>query len=1294
MPQELRQVNGRWEVVGELTGGDLVPFVKPPSQQGGSSRRGRERPRPALKKIGERAVLNGRPVVWAGDRYGWQSEASYQKLSMGLGLLPDLIGAGAINLRRRLERDPIGTANRFLNPWFGARQGLLGVAGAADNVARFGESMRQRHVEKRPQADLSTGAGPLLDRAIDTVYRGLGATPPSQMSPSQRQQDQANRSVTLNVGVGLIPGAGLGVAGAQTVAGMAVRGGSAWALNEVVTNYLDDNTGGHVGHMLEAITGIKTPFNFQPGTADMVDAGNAALLPNMAASAALGSLAGAGAGLLRNTSRRLRSGRAASERERARAELDSDGLTQPAPDGRRALAPPDPAAEWAARDFSAWEGRPAAAATAAPEPPGPSPAQAGPSREMEAGGPVQPGELPAPADPAIDPWEIEYDPSLPELDTLKLQLEELNDNELIQVLQGQDPVVESVNALLETRPAIEPDPMLRTELVAMPQDRLSEMWMQGAGGLEPWRQRIDALDGDQLRSLAHPDNSPDLFARIQQLGGGEWEELTKKDILDGLRSMADEDGMVVIPDRLTAQTWALTDELQVDPARFQYKGGTNDAGEQVGASLSGASRWDPNSEGVIEVWRDPADGQLYVVNGHNRAGLARRLGVPSVPVKEIVTSTPESARAIGAIGNINSGAGNAFDAAKFIRDSGLQDEAALRRAGIQLNSGWGKQGLALSKLPDDIFNAAVSEQIKLRQAVMIGETGLDPESMRSAYRYILQQGVDNVREGQLREVLDMARSAPKASGDQGGLFAGTEWAQVFNEGMLAKADLAAAVRSMLSSDRKLFGTVGRQAGRIAKVGEVDAGAARELSGEAARALNIFDTVKYQEGPVGDLLNEGAQRVVAGEQPKAVAQGIKNRLAAAIREAMGKGAGPAEDVVQADLMARPAADPPAGPELDPETQALLDEMTEIVTSMGEQAGKQAETARRLLEASAGIEDVDGARAADQIVPSPRLTAAERRAAQNQAMRRAVDAEEVRPPETPIPQLPEPPREPGAAVPPAGEVLAPGSREAQALADEMRLAGEYARSDAMDGWDQEQLLRDAYGYEGRTFEEKKQLGMVEGWDPDRPDAAIDPEVLPPADRQPRISDMLRATMRAMAESDARLYRGVGEATGRIRDILDSVDAPAPLAKPARPERMQLGPAAEQPPFQLPPELSRSAPRYGRATIEFKSDLDRTAYILFNDSQKPSKAAPKFRAAVEAAGLDVKAVVAHGKQVKAAVKAATGGGAAPKTATEIKLPAQPWGTAAPPTKTEQARLAQQIEANEAKIRDIEQRAAEEGC
>lgn len=94
-----------------------------------------------------------------------------------------------------------------------------------------------------------------------------------------------------------------------------------------------------------------------------------------------------------------------------------------------------------------------------------------------------------------------------------------------------------------------------------------------------------------------------------------------------------------------------------------------------------------------------------------------------------------------------------------------------------------------------------------------------------------------------------------------------------------------------------------------------------------------------------------------------------------------------------------------------------------------------------------------------------------------------------------------------------------------------------------------------------------------------------------------------------------------------------------------------------FVLPRELSRSAPRYGMATVSFSSDLDRAAYVLANDAIKPSKAAPKFRAAVEAAGLSVSEVVEHGKKVKAAIKQEAGGGAAPRGEVDIRLPEIPF-------------------------------------
>jgi hypothetical protein len=1212
----MRKVNGRWVVVGGQTSADLVPFVRPSAGGGGGGGRGKPKPRPAQKKLGEQAVLNGKTVVWAGDRYGWQSPGSYQKLTNGLQLLPDFIGSGLLSFGQQLRSRPLQTVNRLINPLMGARQGALGVIGAADNAARAGNALYQRHVEKKPQADAAGGAAPVLDRLVDTAYQALGATPPSQMSPRQRDRDMLNRSVTLNVGLGAVAPLRFGALGAQTLAGGVVRGGAAWATNEVLSNYLDDNTQGHMGHLLEAATGIRTPFNFEPGTRDLVDSANASLIPNALAGLGLGAAAGAAGAGFRNIRRRTAAGRTAERQLQARGDLDADGLTQKAEDGSRAFTPQEQQPAPDATPMEAWQQAnaemerrlgmqaeaDAPAAAAAPEAPAAPPAAAIPSMPADAPfGKTQPQELPT-ANAEVDPWDIDYDPALPEADVVKVQLDELDDAELVQLVSGSEPVVEGINTALETRPDAELNPNLRVDAVAVPTDRLSNLYMEGSGELEPWRKAIDALDDVQLRSLASPANSPELFSKVQELTGGEWEQFTKRDILDGIRALSDEDGLTVVTNRLTGQEWVRTSEIDAEPETFQYKDGVNAQGEQIGQSLTGATQWDPISEGVLEVWRSPVDGRLKVVNGHNRLALANRLGVPSVPVREIVATTPESARAQGAIANINAGQGTPFDAAKFIRGTNIKDEKGLRAAGLQVDSGYGKQGLALSKLPDDVLQAAVNDQIKLRQAVLIGESGLDEESMRSAYRYVVQKGRDEVREGALREMLDMAKSAPKVSADQPDIFKGTEWAQTFNEGMLAKGELAAAARSMLASDRRFFGGMGskRNTGRIEMVGAVDQSAAKDIGSEATRALAIFDLIKYQTGPVSTLLDEGAARIVAGEKASAVAQQIKNRLAASIKEAMGKDpAGAAEDVIQEDMLAAaaPAADAPMAP--------------------------------------------------------PKLTAAERRELQKQAMQKAIANGEVRPPVTPIPELPEPAsaRLTEAAADLEAQGAVPGSKAAQALADELRLATEHAKNDANTAWVQEEALRDAVGYEEYTFEQKKDLGLVEGWDDDTPLLPDSQEIIN------ELTDMagsLGDSARKSAQNAQRMYEQVAgiEDFETGRPVVDRI-----VPGPTRPVPLRLTQAAEQPEFQLPAELSKSQPRYGRGTITFQSDLDRAAYVLANDAVKPSKAAPKFRAALEAAGMDIAEVVAHGKQVKAAIKQAAGGGAAPQKAMEINLPPQPW-------------------------------------
>jgi hypothetical protein len=1152
MPQELKQVNGRWVVTGAQQSSDLAPTGKAGFKPAAPKPQARPAPR------AQAAPARRAPRPW------WSK------------LINDI--------QYEVKASPIGALNTQLN---------LGVAGAGDNLARMAYSLAQRHVQKKPKADPSSGrVGNLLDQLVDHQYRRLGAKPPSQMSQAERGVDQMRRSVVGNLLVApLTPG--FGFASATTTAGQMLRGGAAFAFNEALSTIVDDSTGGNIVNMINP----KLPLAVNVGVDDMVDAYVKSIIPNAATSLAVGGAVGGAASMFKNIRRNTRAHRAVQQEVRQRAKQESMGVLQKdeadgldfTPQAKQPAQPaPAPEPTFQEANAAMEERLGMRQPQAAPEPaaaaPEPAPIPTIENATTEDFGKAQAAELPD-ADPSIDYWD--YDPDLPESTALGKTLEELSDNELQTVLSTPDaPVVERVNQTIEARAGVEPRPPVAAQMVMAPTDRLADDY------LETVTRKLGAREDYELRPLFDPEVNPGLWQRAQALTGvDDAAQLSKADMLDSLNAMA-ADGQAPIVNRMMGGQMLPTGEVQAAPLVFQYKGGVNDAGEQIGNSLEGLERWDPNAEGILQVWRDVKGeigkpGIVYVVNGHNRLAAAKRLGIPSIRVEYLDAPTAAEARLQGAISNVSDGKGTVFDAAKLAREYGINDPAQLKAMGKPGASGFWKEGIALGRLPEDVFTAAVNGQLgeTVRKAVIIGESGANEETMRSAYRYLVQQGPDNVKEGTLREMLAMAQSSPAASssgGRQKVLFEGTEWEQSFNEGMLAKADLAAAVRQMLSKEKKLFGTVGRQAGQIERVGQVDAAAAKDISGEASRALTIFDELKYMAGPVGDLLNEGTQRILAGESAAQVAKGIKNRLAASIAEAMGKEVAPAVDVVQEDMFAA------------------------------------------------------ATRAAEPI----ELTPDERLAAEAQLLQQAAANGEIRPPTAPIPDLPEPAQ---VRLDSLDEAKLP-----QATADEIRLAVEHKQSDAALAFEQQQALRDGTEYEALTFDEKKDLGLAADLD-----EAITPEVLPPESKTP-IADAFGATLRAMAESDARLFREIDQLTQTTRRAIDELAGPAAPARPVRPEPLRLTASAEQPEFVLPKELSKAAPRYGRATIRFESDLDRTAYVLANDAVKPSKAAGKFREALEAAGMDVAEVTAHGKKVKAALKQAARG----LTPGEpIQLPAQPW-------------------------------------
>jgi hypothetical protein len=1084
------------------------------------------------RPIGSRAVLKGRPVVWAGPDWRWQSAKSFQRLQSSgrLNRSPFADPIGAIRnevkwltrgVRDTNRRNPQGFGKRASQAVVGAIPGLnvlnvlptvagqtgrnLNAAltvGAMENAAKLGIAVAQK-VRGRQANPESSRAGSVVEQISAAGYRLLGATPPGQQNEFERGLDAVGRSTgTAIAGTAVaakaIPAVGVGLTGAVATGGLRLAAG------EALSTLADDNRGGNLVNVGEAATGRDLPLAVDVGQDDWIVSGLKSIVPNAVPGLLLSGI-GEGLSGFRGTRRYLSSRRKVAEVTDARAKLEQAGITETDPAtgatswraaeadaqaqidqwvsrGQEPAGPaPDPWATPAAQGTEAMPAGPIA--PAAGREVEPDPWTATPARGPEA----EPAAPAAAADEVggeletegieIDPADMVYDPDLPEADVVFNLVRELDDEQLQALAAQPGPVVPQLDQMLAARDAMPIRPELQQGRVMAPGGSIADR-LGPDGQPLAYEQTLEAMPMETLRSVAAPENSPELAQLISDTTGREFEEFTKADIIEGLSLYQERTGQSLLV-RDWNQGMRGTDEIVADPERFQFKQGTNEQGEQLGNILAGVDRWDTNAEGVIGVWTDPTDGRTFVVDGHNRLARAKQLGIPTVPVRELPAATAQEARAMGALSNIKAGAGTVFDAAKFMRDSGITSPEQLQQMGVPMSSGNAARGLALAQLPDNIFQAAVDGRLSVGKAAAIGGSGLDETQMQAAFKAL---GDRDMSDAKFAEVVAQVRSAPVVQGEQVDLFGNTDTMLLMDQ----KADLVVAIRRDLLQDKRFFGTAARGAGRLEQAGnKINVQGNKAIAADTELVLRTFDMLKYAPGPVSDLLNDGARMIAEGAKPKVIADRIRGEVAEAVRRSMDEQGMPTArpEPAQADDGFDLEAEMADSARATQEAEALFAEADEVLDAMRQSSGKLAETARRMLEVSAGIEDIDGAVPTDRIVPGPRaLTPEQRQALQLDVIRKAVDEAEVRPPETPIPELPDPP----ALTPDAVRAdlaegrIEPGSPAAQALADEIRLSAEFAEQDAQVRAIAEEGFKDAIDYELLTFEEKKALGMADGYD----------------------------------------------------------------------------------------------------------------------------------------------------------------------------------------------------------------------
>ena len=332
-----------------------------------------------------------------------------------------------------------------------------------------------------------------------------------------------------------------------------------------------------------------------------------------------------------------------------------------------------------------------------------------------------------------------------------------------------------------------------------------------------------------------------------------------------------------------------TAEIQADPARFQFKALGS---EGVSGELKGVTRFNEQLAGVVSVWRDPADGSVYVVNGHHRLELAKRMGQRDLNVQFIDAPTAEAARAEGAVINIAEGRGTAVDAAKVMRDMGATPADLLEQRGVSLRGEVARDGLALSKLAPDVFDQVATAQVPQGWGVAIGSLVDDPVLQREALAAVRGSG-KRLTQAEVTEVARQVRDAGTEGVNQETLFGSeTERRGLF----VQRAQLAAAVKKRLAGDKRLFGYVAKEgrAEELSRAGgtQIDVEAARGLAEGSARSEEVFDRLYTRSGPLADLMSEGARRIARGEKPSSVIADIYPAIGDAVgRELEARGARP-------------------------------------------------------------------------------------------------------------------------------------------------------------------------------------------------------------------------------------------------------------------------------------------------------------------------------------------------------------------------------------------------------------------
>ena len=323
------------------------------------------------------------------------------------------------------------------------------------------------------------------------------------------------------------------------------------------------------------------------------------------------------------------------------------------------------------------------------------------------------------------------------------------------------------------------------------------------------------------------------------------------------------EAQVVIPDNINQATnhGGIVDEfnprdINVDAKTFQFKEGGDIYG--VTDRLEGVTQFDPIKAGMITVY-EYADGRLFIADGHQRLGLAKRImdQDPSQDIqmvgfrlREKDGITPEEATVIAALKNIAEGTGTVIDAAKILR---INPD---RITELPPKSAFVRQARDLSQLSDDAWGMVKNEIVAPNYAAIVGRLMADDATMQKAALDVLSK-TEPSNEFQAEAIVRQVRETELVSETQENLFG----EEVLTQSLFAeRAKVLDRAQKQLRKDKNSFQNLIKNADRLEDEGNKLANEAnKRRATNDGKAISLLQSQANRKGSLSEALTAAARQ---------------------------------------------------------------------------------------------------------------------------------------------------------------------------------------------------------------------------------------------------------------------------------------------------------------------------------------------------------------------------------------------------------------------------------------------------